>query len=205
MNLGSFRILLPFFGTSWGVGVPNSGIFNSFHNGVGFGTGTVVRHCVWPSKTGPISCPESSVTTNKRCETSHKREDLIYTAAAAWNLAVINLAENDSNKSCKTKYGLVSCKCEIIFDRWQPKLNSPNIFYHRTNKQNFIKVNHYFEETQNADRQIGLPIIYETRVLFYVRQLKIPQDILTKFRYNISATKFEDRNLEFYTRWKLDT
>ena len=32
MNLGSFRILLPFFWTSWDVGVLNSAIFNSFHN-----------------------------------------------------------------------------------------------------------------------------------------------------------------------------
>jgi len=38
MNLGSFRILLPFFRTSWGVGVLNSAIFNSFHNQVEFGT-----------------------------------------------------------------------------------------------------------------------------------------------------------------------
>ena len=37
-NLGSFRILLPFFRTSWGVGVLNSAIFNSFHNRVKFGT-----------------------------------------------------------------------------------------------------------------------------------------------------------------------
>jgi len=29
---GSFRILLPFFRTSWGVGVLISAIFNSFHN-----------------------------------------------------------------------------------------------------------------------------------------------------------------------------
>jgi len=35
---GSFRILLPFFRTSWGVGVLNSAIFNSFHNRVQFGT-----------------------------------------------------------------------------------------------------------------------------------------------------------------------
>jgi len=35
---GSFRILLPFFQTSWGVGIPNSAIFNSFHNQVEFGT-----------------------------------------------------------------------------------------------------------------------------------------------------------------------
>ena len=31
MNLGSFRILLPFFWTSWGFGDLNSAIFNSFH------------------------------------------------------------------------------------------------------------------------------------------------------------------------------
>jgi len=35
---GSFRILLPFFRTSWGVGILNSEIFNSFHNRVEFGT-----------------------------------------------------------------------------------------------------------------------------------------------------------------------
>jgi len=35
---GSFRILLPFSQTSWGVGVLNSAVFNSFHNQVEFGT-----------------------------------------------------------------------------------------------------------------------------------------------------------------------
>ena len=35
---GSFRILLPFFRTSWGVGFLNSAIFNDFHNRVEFGT-----------------------------------------------------------------------------------------------------------------------------------------------------------------------
>jgi len=36
---GSFRILLPFFfRTSWGAGVLNSAIFNSFHNRIEFGT-----------------------------------------------------------------------------------------------------------------------------------------------------------------------
>ena len=35
---GSFRILLPFFRTSWGVCHLNSAIFNSFHNRVEFGT-----------------------------------------------------------------------------------------------------------------------------------------------------------------------
>ena len=34
---GSFRILLPFLRTSWGVGGLNSTIFNSFHNRVKFG------------------------------------------------------------------------------------------------------------------------------------------------------------------------
>jgi len=34
----SFRILLPFFQTSWGVGVLNSANFNRFHNRVEFGT-----------------------------------------------------------------------------------------------------------------------------------------------------------------------
>ena len=35
---GSFIILLPFFRTSWGVSVPNSEMFNGFHNWVEFGT-----------------------------------------------------------------------------------------------------------------------------------------------------------------------
>ena len=35
---GSFRILLPFFRASCGVGVLNSAILNSFHNRVEFGT-----------------------------------------------------------------------------------------------------------------------------------------------------------------------
>jgi len=35
---GSLRILLTFFRKSWGVGVLNSAIFNSFHNRVEFGT-----------------------------------------------------------------------------------------------------------------------------------------------------------------------
>jgi len=35
---GSFRILLSFFRTSWGVGVLNSAIFNSFHSRVELGT-----------------------------------------------------------------------------------------------------------------------------------------------------------------------
>ena len=37
-NLGGFRILLPFFRKSWGVGVLNPAIFNGFDNRVEFGT-----------------------------------------------------------------------------------------------------------------------------------------------------------------------
>jgi len=35
---GRFRILLPFFRTSWGVGVLNTVFFNSFHNRFEFHT-----------------------------------------------------------------------------------------------------------------------------------------------------------------------
>jgi len=41
---GSFRILLPVFRTSWGVGVLNSAFFNSFHIRVEFGTILYVPH-----------------------------------------------------------------------------------------------------------------------------------------------------------------
>jgi len=37
-NVKQLRTLLPFLRTSWGVGVLNSTIFNSFHNRVEFGT-----------------------------------------------------------------------------------------------------------------------------------------------------------------------
>jgi len=36
-NVKQLRILLPFFRTTWGVGVLNSAIFNSFHSRVEFG------------------------------------------------------------------------------------------------------------------------------------------------------------------------
>jgi hypothetical protein len=41
----------------------------------------------WPLNIGETGCPETSVTTNQRCVTYHKDEDLIYTAAEAWNHA----------------------------------------------------------------------------------------------------------------------
>jgi len=60
---GSFRILLPFFQTSWGIGVLNSAIFNSFHNRVefcmileglrNFGEGRVVP--LKPPSVAPVS------------------------------------------------------------------------------------------------------------------------------------------------------
>ena len=60
---GSFRILLPFFWTSWGVGILNSAIFNSFHNRIEFGTVLEglqnLGGVVWktPPKTTPLSMP----------------------------------------------------------------------------------------------------------------------------------------------------
>jgi len=42
---------------------------------------------LWPLKMGPIGCPETSLTTNQRCVTFQKKDDLIYTAAEAWNCA----------------------------------------------------------------------------------------------------------------------
>ena len=59
---GSFRISLLFFRTSWGVGVLNSAIFDSFHNRVELGTileglrnfGASVRH--WPTVFSTVTC-----------------------------------------------------------------------------------------------------------------------------------------------------
>ena len=53
---GSFRILLPFFRTSWGVGVLNSAIINSFHNRVDFGTILVGLRNFGTPLTGCILC-----------------------------------------------------------------------------------------------------------------------------------------------------
>jgi len=51
---GSFRILQPFFRTSWGVGVLNSAIFNSFHNRVEFGT---ILEGLWNFGSGGLNPP----------------------------------------------------------------------------------------------------------------------------------------------------
>jgi len=40
---------------------------------------------------GPISCPETSVTTNQRCVTFQKSESLIYTGVEAWTHAHTNI------------------------------------------------------------------------------------------------------------------
>jgi len=42
----------------------------------------------WTLNTEPIGCPETSVTTNTRCVTSYKIEDLVYTVAFARNHSV---------------------------------------------------------------------------------------------------------------------
>ena len=60
MNLGSFRILLPFFRKSWCVGVLNSAIFNSFHNWVEFGT---ILEGLWNSGEGGTPPPPGTPLT----------------------------------------------------------------------------------------------------------------------------------------------
>jgi hypothetical protein len=40
----------------------------------------------WTLKMGRIGCAETPVTTDVCCMTSQKSEDVIYTAAEAWNL-----------------------------------------------------------------------------------------------------------------------
>ena len=51
---GSFRILLPFFRTSWGVGFLNSAIFNNFQNRVEFGT---ILEGLWNFGQGGLNTP----------------------------------------------------------------------------------------------------------------------------------------------------
>ena len=45
----------------------------------------------WPLKMGPIGYTQTSVTTNLRCVTPQKGEDLAHTAAETWNHARIDL------------------------------------------------------------------------------------------------------------------
>ena len=66
---GSFRILMPFFQTIWGVGVLNSAIFNSFHNRVEFGTileGLRYLGGGWTPQT-PLGTPLLSSSGEVRC------------------------------------------------------------------------------------------------------------------------------------------
>ena len=51
---GSFRILLPFYRTSLGVGVLNSAIFKLFHNRVEFGT---ILECLWNFRGRGLNTP----------------------------------------------------------------------------------------------------------------------------------------------------
>ena len=55
---GSFRILLPFFQTSWGVGILNSAIFNNFHNRVEFDT-----RFLGPSEFRRVECLNTTTQT----------------------------------------------------------------------------------------------------------------------------------------------
>ena len=75
-NLGSFRILLPFFRTSWGVGILNSAFFNSFRNRVEFGTileglrnfgGRVEHPQTHPPLRTPLLTPDLLVVISVEC------------------------------------------------------------------------------------------------------------------------------------------
>ena len=70
---GSFRILLPFYQTSWSVGILNSAIFNSFHNQVwhDFGGSSEFRGEGGGVNTPnpPLSMP--SFTQYSSCQCSH--------------------------------------------------------------------------------------------------------------------------------------
>jgi hypothetical protein len=57
---GSFRILLPFFRISWGDGVLNSAIFNSFHSWVEFGT---ILEDLWNFGGGGVEPPTPPLGT----------------------------------------------------------------------------------------------------------------------------------------------
>jgi len=72
----SFRILLPFCRTSWGVGILNSPIFNIFHSRVEFGTileglrnfgGGGVEHP--PPPGAPLGTIERRTRVEEQCET----------------------------------------------------------------------------------------------------------------------------------------
>jgi hypothetical protein len=52
--------------------------------------GQVFLNC-FTLKTGSIVCPETSLTTYQGCVPTKKNEDLIYTAAEAWNHALPEL------------------------------------------------------------------------------------------------------------------
>ena len=62
---GSFRILLPFFRTSWGVGVLNSAIVYSFHNRVEFGTILEGLQNFWGGGFEPLNPPRYATGVNR--------------------------------------------------------------------------------------------------------------------------------------------
>ena len=106
---GSFRVLLSFFRTSWGVGLLNSAIFNSFHNRVEFGTileglrnfgggggfeppqtslGTPLQMnghcCVHPSVTGRYDWTKRGKTRHRICATSSNARHQLEVRQAAY-------------------------------------------------------------------------------------------------------------------------
>jgi len=71
---GSFRILLPFFRTSWGLGVLNSAIFNSFHNRVEFGA---ILEGFRNFGGGGVEPPQNPSVRHCSCEISGSHSDVV--------------------------------------------------------------------------------------------------------------------------------
>ena len=76
---GSFRILLPFFRTSWCVGVLNSAIFNSFHTRAEFGTILESLRNFGGGEGGltpplPLGTPLATINVFVRCDASLRPE-----------------------------------------------------------------------------------------------------------------------------------
>ena len=68
---GSFRILLPFFRTSWDVGALNSAIFNSFHNRVEFRT---ILECLRNFGGGGLENPKPPAPLGTQLRLIHGRK-----------------------------------------------------------------------------------------------------------------------------------
>ena len=85
---GNFRILLPFFRTSWGVGYLDSAIFYRFHNRVEFGTilEGLRNFGGWEGGWTPQPSPPRYTTVIQNCETSTRF--VKYINSQQWTLII---------------------------------------------------------------------------------------------------------------------